>query len=155
MSDPKSTSASASSASNYVAIGSQYSQNEPHHRPHSGSQVPPQSSLFVSNMTWWTSEDNLRATFGDLSHRILQIQFLEHKPNGKSKGMAIVEFVDVRTAELAKKAVEGKELDGGRVWEISFARSPPVRAFERSNRKKIIFFLYFRLYIKKLFRKQN
>ena len=53
-------------------------------------------------MTWWTSEDNLRATFGDLSHRILQIQFLEHKPNGKSKGMAIVEFVDVRTAELAK-----------------------------------------------------
>lgn len=85
-------------------------------------------------MTWWTSEDDLRSAFGDLSIRILQIQFLEHKPNGKSKGMAIVEFVDVATAELAKHTVEGREMVGKRVWEISFARNAPMRAYERPPR---------------------
>ncbi len=85
-------------------------------------------------MTWWTSEDDLRTAFGDLNHRIQQIQFLEHKPNGKSKGMVIVEFVDVSTAELAKKTIEGREMIGKRVWEVSFARSAPMRAFERSHR---------------------
>lgn len=87
-------------------------------------------------MTWWTSEDDLRSAFDDLSHRILQIQFLEHKPNGKSKGMAIVEFADVPTAELAKKCIEGKEMIGKRIWEVSFARNAPVKAYERSYRKK-------------------
>lgn len=102
---------------------------------------PPQSSLFLTNMTWWTSEDNLKVLLGDdLSSRMKQVQFLENKPNGKSKGMAIIEFFDVETAEAAKTLLNGREVCG-RAIEVNFARGPPVKSYERgaSNEKKLSF----------------
>lgn len=84
-------------------------------------------------MAWWTSEEDLRHIFGELSNRIKELQFLEHKPNGKSKGLVIIEFIDVASAEMAKSIIEGKEING-RVCEASFARSPPVKPYERTQR---------------------
>lgn len=133
MSDPKST-------SNSNKYSDQYSEtNLQHQHPQSVSYaqgqinttpVSPQPSLFISNLNWWTSEDDLRQILGDLSNRIKEFQFLENKPNGKSKGMVIVEFVDVATAEVAKGILEGREISG-RVCEVTFARNPPMKPYER------------------------
>lgn len=120
---------SSNSNSNYSAQQSQVHQGQ---SQFSTTPVPPQPSLFVSGLTWWTSEDDLRQILGDLSNRVKELQFLENKPNGKSKGMVIIEFVDVATAEVAKEMLEGREISG-KVCEVSFARNPPVKPYERSN----------------------
>lgn len=97
-------------------------------------QVPPSPSLFISNMTWWTSEDDIRAAFDDLSPRIKEVQFIEHKPNGKSKGMAVVEFVDTASAEAAKAYLEGRMIQG-RICEVNYSRNAPIKPYERTNGK--------------------
>lgn len=137
MSDPKSTSNSNKYSEAYSETTPRNYNQTSHNPQHqhgqgqvSSAPVPPQPSLFISNLTWWTSEDDLRQILGDLSNRIKEVQFLENKPNGKSKGMVIVEFVDVETAEVAKGMLEGKEIYG-RNCEVSFARNPPVKPYER------------------------
>jgi RNA recognition motif-containing protein len=102
---------------------------------HSNSNVliPAQCSIFISNLTWWTTEDDIRRALGsDLGTRIKELQFLEHKPNGKSKGMVIVEFLDLETADVGKSLLEGCEING-KVCEVSFSRSPPIRPYESIN----------------------
>ena len=144
MSDPKSNSNSNKYSDHYseTNLQQQQQQQQPSQYSHSTQNfqgqgqfsvppVSPQPSLFISNLTWWTSEDDLRQLLGDLSNRIKELQFLENKPNGKSKGMVIVEFVDVATAEVAKGMLEGRDICG-RVCEVSFARNPPVKPYERS-----------------------
>lgn len=133
MSDPKSTSNSNKYSDQYSETNLQ--QQHPQSASYTQGQfntapVPPQPSLFISNLTWWTSEDDLRQILGDLSNRIKELQFLENKPNGKSKGMVIVEFVDVATAEVAMSILEGREISG-RVCEVTFARNPPMKPYER------------------------
>lgn len=131
MSEPRSSSKSAIESSNVQSSSSSNYQQQQHVNH---ANVPPQSSLFISNLTWWTSEDDLRGLLGDLSARIKELQFLENKPNGKSKGIVIIEFVDVATAEAAKSLLDRKEIHG-RVIDVNFARSPPVKPYDRSSRK--------------------
>lgn len=97
------------------------------------SLPPPQqqhSSLFVSNLTWWTNEDDLKAAFDQLSPKVKAVQFLEHKGNGKSKGIAIVEFVDAASAANARNLADGRQING-LPCAITFARSPLVKPYER------------------------
>lgn len=140
MSDPKS-SKSTSVPDRLSESTAQSNQPNHHQNPQYHPNAPPQSSLFLSNLTWWTSEDDLRAVLGDLGSRITELQFLEHKPNGKSKGMVIIEFVDVATAESAKSLLEGKEING-RVVEAHFARSPPVKSYERGPSNKAGYYAF-------------
>ena len=126
LSDPKSFPSNSSSASTNIP--------EPHSNAtgtsSNSNSVNPTPWLFVSNLTWWTGEDDIRAVLGEgLGTRLLSVHFIEHKPNGKSKGMAIVEFRDVETAEMAKERMEGKEINGRRC-EIGYERSPPMKPFE-------------------------
>jgi RNA recognition motif-containing protein len=138
LSDPKSNSKSNKYSDQYseTNIQLQHPQSSSFNQGPAKEQIPiapipPQASLFISNLTWWTSEDDLRQFLGDLSNRIKELQFLENKPNGKSKGMVIVEFVDVATAEVAKEILEGRGIFG-RLCEVSFARNPPVKPYERA-----------------------
>lgn len=129
LSDPKSFPSNSSNTSASTNIP------EPHLNAAGSSSsnsnsVNPTPWLFVSNLTWWTSEDDIRAALGEgLGTRLLSVHFIEHKPNGKSKGMAIIEFRDVETAEMAKERMEGNEINGKRC-EIGYARSPPMKPFE-------------------------
>jgi RNA recognition motif-containing protein len=48
----------------------------------------------VSKMTWWTSDADLENLFAECGSNVLRVQFEEEKANGKSKGIATVEFSD-------------------------------------------------------------
>ena len=48
----------------------------------------------VSKMTWWTSDADLEDLFAECGGSIVRVQFEEEKANGKSKGIATVEFSD-------------------------------------------------------------
>lgn len=155
LSDPKSASHSSYSNSN-VATSNSYSEHYSNANGHN-SHYPPQQTgpaistptpwLFISNLTWWTNEDDLRSLLGDnFGNRILSVHFIEHKPNGKSKGMAIVEFGEVDTAEMAKDRIEGKEIYG-RKCEVGFARNPPIKPFESKQQSgdfEFLLIVYFR-----------
>jgi RNA recognition motif-containing protein len=96
----------------------------------SAHQVSTPASLFISNLAWWTNEDDLMAAFEDTGNKIKNIQFLEHKANGKSKGIAIVEFIDEIAASQAREIANGKEIHGLDCG-ITFARTPLIKPHER------------------------
>ena len=132
LSDPKSlTHTSTTSHSSNSNLLSSNSHSEPMASGYTGPGISnPTPWLFISNLTWWTNEDDLRSKLGEgLCTRALSFHFIEHKPNGKSKGMVIVEFGDVETAEMAKDRLEGKEIHG-KTCEVGFARNPPIKTFE-------------------------
>ena len=68
----------------------------------------------VSNLTWWTNEDEVSEAFGEYGKSVTHLQILEFKSNGKSKGKAIVEFDTERTAASARKEADGKTIHGQR-----------------------------------------
>jgi cold-inducible RNA-binding protein len=76
--------------------------------------------LFVGNLPYGTSEDQLRELFsqyGELS----AVTLIVDKMTGRSKGFAFVEFTDEAAAAQAVEAVNGFELDG-RALVVNVAR---------------------------------
>ena len=118
MSDPSRSSTSAHSA-------------QTTHSAHSARSA----SLFISNLTWWTNEDDLRIAFGEMAGKVKNVHFIEHKVNGKSKGIAIVEFEDEAAASKAKEIADGKEIHG-LACGVTYARSPPIKPHERGRKRK-------------------
>lgn len=46
--------------------------------------------VFVANMTWWTTDEDLRKVFNEHGiHDIIDIKFYDHRSNGQSKVRAI------------------------------------------------------------------
>lgn len=67
--------------------------------------------LFVGNLSWNTTDDDLKREFGAAGSVDDAVVIME-RFSGRSKGFG---FVEMSTAEEAEKAVEmlnGKELDG-------------------------------------------
>ncbi|RMZ88727.1 hypothetical protein DV736_g4041, partial [Chaetothyriales sp. CBS 134916] len=66
------------------------------------------NALLVSDLHWWTSEDDLRGWVNEAGaeHDLRDISFNEHKVNGKSKGQAYLEFDSSQSASAAKHRIE-------------------------------------------------
>jgi RNA recognition motif-containing protein len=81
--------------------------------------------LFVGNLEWGVSDDDLKNTFaefGDIEEAIV----VKDKFSGRSKGFGFVTFAKDEDAEKAMKEMEGKELNG-RVLSVNEARPPKPR----------------------------
>lgn len=63
--------------------------------------------LYINGLPWWITEDDLRDS---LDGKIipLRVVFLENKPNGKSRGIAIVEFHDKDSCQSALDIITNK-----------------------------------------------
>jgi len=69
-----------------------------------GEQVG--SSVYVANLQWWTTDadvERLCSTYGD----VVNINFLAERSNGKSKGVALLEFSDSQAAARCKEGLSG------------------------------------------------
>ena len=66
------------------------------------------TALLVSDLHWWTSEDDLRGWINevDAEHDLHDISFNEHKVNGKSKGQAYLVFGSATSSSAAKHKIE-------------------------------------------------
>lgn len=81
-------------------------------KPRPAANDPASSSmdnncLYINGLPWWITEDDLRDA---LEGRIipLRVVFLEHKPNGKSRGISIVEFDGKDTCQAALDMLSSK-----------------------------------------------
>ena len=76
--------------------------------------------LFVGNIGWDTSDDQLREAFA-ASGEIEEAVIIKDRATGRSKGFGFVTFVNDADADKAIESMNGKELDG-RALTVNEAR---------------------------------
>ncbi len=67
--------------------------------------------LYVGNLSWSTTEDDLRVRFGNYGP-LYSVRVITDRDTGKSKGFGFVEFEDAEDAARAREAEHGTEMAG-------------------------------------------
>ena len=88
-------------------------------------------SLFVGNMSFQTTEDQLRSLFEPLG-QITRVQIITDRDTGRARGFAFVEMPNDEEALKAIAALNGKEV-GGRALNVNEARPKAPRSAPRSD----------------------
>lgn len=68
--------------------------------------------LYVGNLSWDTSEDTLRLTFGADGRTVTDAHIVTDRESGRPRGFAFVELSTDQEAQDAISALDGTELDG-------------------------------------------
>lgn len=88
-------------------------------------------SLFVGNMSFQTTESDLRAMFEPFGE-ITRINVMTDRDTGRARGFAFVEMASDEEAAKAIAALNGKEVDG-RALNVNEARPKPERSGPRAG----------------------
>lgn len=67
--------------------------------------------LFVGNIEWGTTEEDLKELFGQYGE-IEEAIIIKDRMSGRSKGFGFVTFAEDADAEKAIEALSGQELNG-------------------------------------------
>ena len=81
--------------------------------------------LYVGNLPWSTTEDDLRQMFGEHGE-VASVALITDRDTGRSRGFAFVEM-DTEGADKAIDEFNGKEL-GGRALRVNEAQDKPRRS---------------------------
>lgn len=88
-------------------------------------------SLFVGNLSFQTTESDLKALFGALG-QVGRIHIAMDRETGRARGFAFVEMPDDQEAGKAIAALDGKDF-GGRNLKVNEARPKAERSSYRSG----------------------
>ena len=69
------------------------------------------SKLFVGSLAWATSDDSLKAHFEEYGE-VVEAKVITDRESGRSRGFGFVTFTDEDSANAAKDALNGSDLDG-------------------------------------------
>ena len=72
------------------------------------------STLYVANLPWRTTEDELADLFGEFG-RVTDVRVIQDPVTGRSRGYGFVELADQRAARHAVDALNGHEYNGRRL----------------------------------------
>jgi len=78
------------------------------------------NKLFVGRIPWKTTEDDLKASFGEFG-TVVSARIITDKFTGKSRGFGFVEMSSDEEAQAAISGLDGKEFQG-RPIAVSVAR---------------------------------
>lgn len=81
--------------------------------------------LYVGNMSYSTSEDELREAF-EAAGEVVSVAVITDRETGRPRGFGFVEMATDEGAEAAIEAMDGKDL-GGRPLKVNVARERPSR----------------------------
>ncbi|HWR03366.1 MAG TPA: RNA-binding protein [Humidesulfovibrio sp.] len=81
-------------------------------------------SIYVGNIAFSTSEDELRNVFAQYGE-VLSVKFINDRETGRFRGFGFVEMNDADALE-AVQALNGKEL-GGRALKVNEAQAREAR----------------------------
>ncbi|MCJ7435413.1 MAG: RNA-binding protein [Anaerolineales bacterium] len=79
-----------------------------------------EAKLFVGNLAYTTTEDDLKALFAEAGG-VKSVALIKDRETGRSKGFAFVEFETQVDAEKAISLLDGKEFQG-RALKVNLAR---------------------------------
>jgi RNA recognition motif-containing protein len=82
-------------------------------------------NLYVGNLPYRITEDDLRATFEELGE-VASCTIVKDKVTGQSKGFGFLEMPDAASAEAAIHNLNGRELMGRKI-NVSEARARESR----------------------------
>lgn len=85
----------------------------------------PTKTLFIGNMSFQMSDKDLNDLFRDVRN-VLDVRVAIDRRSGQPRGFAHADFLDVSSAEAAKKFLEQKEIYG-RTLKVDFSKSNPYR----------------------------
>jgi RNA recognition motif-containing protein len=83
---------------------------------------PMDTKLYVGNLSYKTTEDDLRTLFSDTS-TVVSVALIKDRETGRSKGFAFVELSSQTEAEQAIKDLNGKMV-GDREIKVDKAKPP-------------------------------
>ena len=84
------------------------------------------SKLYVGNLTYNTSENDLSTFFEENGHTPTSVNVISDRDTGRSKGFGFVELDSADQAEAAIEKLNGVELDG-RALKVNTAQDKPRR----------------------------
>jgi RNA recognition motif-containing protein len=92
--------------------------------------------LYVGNLSWDTTEDDLRAAFSADGRTVSDCHIVSDRETGRPRGFAFVEMESEPDARAAIEALDGVELDGRtlRVNEAQERQPRPSRGQDRNRR---------------------
>ena len=93
----------------------------------STAKNPPTKTLFIGNMSFELSDQDLNDLFRDIKN-VLDVRVAIDRRTGQPRGFAHADFTDVRSAELALEKLDGKELYGRKLRLDFSAPSARIRA---------------------------
>src|SRR5438309_10388495 len=88
-------------------------------------------NLFVGNMSFQTTESDLRALFEPFG-QITRIHIVQDRETGQPRGFAFVEIADDAEATKAISVLNGKEV-AGRALKVNEATPRPERSRSRGG----------------------
>ncbi len=78
------------------------------------------SKLFVGNLAWGITEDELKAEFEGCG-TIEELNIIKDQQTGRSRGFGFVKFATAQEAEKAVQTMNGKEIQG-RAMNVNLAK---------------------------------
>ena len=77
-------------------------------------------NIYVGNLSWGTSEEDLEKTFGEFG-KVSSVSIVKDKYSGQSRGFGFVEMPDTGEANQAISSLNGTDL-GGRNLTVNESR---------------------------------
>ena len=68
--------------------------------------------LYIGNMSWDTTEDNLMAALTEGGRMVKDLHIVTDRETGRPRGFAFAEFGSEADAQSAIAELDGKDLDG-------------------------------------------
>ncbi|KAI9719206.1 MAG: hypothetical protein M1828_006299 [Chrysothrix sp. TS-e1954] len=89
---------------------------------------PPTKTVFVGNMSWEMSDDDLNNLFRPIKN-VTDVRVAVDRRTGQPRGFAHADFTDVSSAIKAQETLQGKEVHG-RTLRVDYAQNKPSRSAE-------------------------
>jgi RNA recognition motif-containing protein len=90
------------------------------------TEAPSLKNIFVGNLNFNTSEDELRQLF-EAHGQVDRVSIMTDRETGRSRGFGFVEMANSEEAERAIAALNGSQI-GGRTLNVNEARPKPERS---------------------------